>query len=865
MMGVSRSAVLVVAYLMIFQDMTIMEALMELRKKRAINPNEGFIKQLRQLNENLLEERDDEENETLSQCSVIDTRAHMDEEESVMGVKAHSIMMEEEEDCASVMSSVASSAAALRAGIQAGLNGVDASRSRDNPELPGKGGEDEDDDDDINSVIREWQKRNEKYQSEDWWEAQLMSECGDDGESLAHEGKLPLKPEDLESVTSEDVRVMKEILKKRSRGPASDSVSTASCSSYSEMWKQHLKEVEEQAAVGYEARDKEESGDTEGEKRAKNSKQKIDDDLESLMSDSSSLYNFCKKNKETLTPLERWRVKRLQYGWNKKESESDTGSVMSGGGPPEGNGEAPAPSLEDVNVTAYQTWKLKQQKKYGEENKDELLEMCRGEDSSTAKRRQRREELLERSRKTLEESQSVCGWDTASGSSIPLSAFCAGDFPASSAAGDDNISMLSGRSSLQSQARSLHSQAPVQPAQHPPMPPITTQDGEPMVNLAGIQNWISNVVLETLMQKQGDMMEGSVLSFPAGSALSMGTRSRLGSVRGLDDDKASMLSGASYSSVQSRSGRAESILSAGRASRPSSEYGNVSSRNKITTTSVPLYSLFQDQVNLHKLDSMDKEMKLGMRNTMASYEKKKIAEDNKRSTLFKKKKAKEEDEEEDQGEDDAAFQSHRYSSPTTTRPKIKRDYGLSGHLNISGIERDKASSIDDWLRNVRPPAKKTESVEEEEAREVRNTDESSAFDDLSRHRFSHTSDDAEVEYSTSRRSANSNYSDLGRSASPQLQYQPRPEAVYSHQSKRSYTESTTRGEHTHHSLTDTEVTGNGMSRDIDDEEENLNDFISQIRQRCRERVQRELEEKEDEVLAAWRSQEESKSKSVPHN
>uniref|UniRef100_A0A671L068 Uncharacterized protein n=1 Tax=Sinocyclocheilus anshuiensis TaxID=1608454 RepID=A0A671L068_9TELE len=70
MMGVSRSAVLVAAYLMIFQNMSIIEALLEIRKKRAINPNEGFLKQLRQLNETLMEERDEDDDGTLSQCSI---------------------------------------------------------------------------------------------------------------------------------------------------------------------------------------------------------------------------------------------------------------------------------------------------------------------------------------------------------------------------------------------------------------------------------------------------------------------------------------------------------------------------------------------------------------------------------------------------------------------------------------------------------------------------------------------------------------------------------------------------------------------------------------------------------------------------
>ncbi|XP_048091386.1 serine/threonine/tyrosine-interacting-like protein 2 [Alosa alosa] len=895
MMGVSRSAVLVAAYLMIFQDMTIMDALTEIRKKRAINPNEGFIKQLRQLNENLQEERDDEDNETLSQCSVIDTLAQMDEEESLMGVKAHSIMMEEEGDCASVMSSVASSAAALRAGIQSGPNGGDTRSSSDNLDLPGKEGEEEEDDD-INSVIREWQRRNEKYQNDDWWEAQLMSECEDDGESVQGERKPRPKPEDLDSVTSEDVRVMREMLKKRRDFDSVSSVSSkSSCSSYSDLWKQRLREIEEQAASRYKAKENEESeGETDGESGSKISRKKIDDELESIMSDSSSMYNFCKKNKDSLSVLERWKVKRIHYGWNKKEAESDTGSVVSGGGQGEGEGETPTPSLEDVNLTAYQTWKLKQQKKYGgEENKNELLDICRGADSATAKRRQRREELLERSRKTLEESQSVCGWDSASsvsGSSIPLSAFCAGAFPAASVAADDSVSMLSGRS-RQSQARSVHSQPPAAPPQLPPLPPLQTPDGEPMVNLASIQNWISNVVVETLMQKQGDL-DGSVLGSVLGSLGgrsqlgSVGGRSQLGSVRGLDDDKVSMLSGASGSSYQSRC-RAESVLSAGGTSRPLSEYASLSGRKKVTTTSVPLYSLFQDEVNLNKLDSMDKEMKLEMRDKMAAYEKKKITEDNKRSTLYKKKKPKDEDEDEEQGEAETSdITSNRYSSPTTAppsaRPKIKRDYGRSGRLNLSGISKDATCSIDEWLKNVRPPSRRPEPVDEDEPTG------SSDTTDYSRNGFAHTSDDEEVEYRGSRYHASSDYSRNGFSQTREEE----DEAVYSGSrycasadySRNGYSQTREEEDEVEYSASryrassdysegfrqsatseqqyqpkrDTE--GRGTSRDDDDDdEEDVNAYISQIRQRCRERVQRELEEKEDEVLAAWRTQEELKS------
>lgn len=74
MMGASRSAILVASYLMIFQSMSIMEALTSIRKKRPVNPNEGFLKQLRELNEALMEERDDDD-DTISQCSVVDARA----------------------------------------------------------------------------------------------------------------------------------------------------------------------------------------------------------------------------------------------------------------------------------------------------------------------------------------------------------------------------------------------------------------------------------------------------------------------------------------------------------------------------------------------------------------------------------------------------------------------------------------------------------------------------------------------------------------------------------------------------------------------------------------------------------------------
>lgn len=836
-MGVSRSAVLVAAYLMIFQNMSIMEALLEIRKKRAINPNEGFIKQLRQLNETLMEERDEDDDDTLSQCSVIDTRARLDDEESMFGVKAESIMVDEEEDSGSVMSSVASSAAAaaLKAGLLGGPSKPDLEVTAEHPALPGKDREDEDGD--VDSIIREWQKRNENYQNEDWWEAQLMCD-GEDGESLLGDGKPPaVRPEDLESVTSEDVRVVKERIRRRPRRPASDAGSATSHSSFSDLWKQRLKEIEEQAAARYRLKETDEDSEA--------SQKRINDDVESILSDSSSMYNFCKKNKENLTPLERWKVKRIQFGWNKKDGEQAEAKTEA---------PAPAPSLEDVNLTAYQTWKLKQQKKHGgEEDKDEILEMSRAEDPATIKKRQRREELLERTRKTLEESQSVCGWETESAlsGSIPLSAFCAGAFPS---AGDDNVSVLSGMSSVLS-AHSTRSQPPV--PQEPPAA-VVGPNGEPMVNIANIQNWIANVVNETLMQKQAEMTMGASLASLAPSRA--GSVFSLGVGRRGDDDKASMLSGSTSSSrsraesVLSLGGktrsvlRAESVLSAGGASNLSS----VSRRSKITTTSVPLYSLFQDQVNLHKLDTMEKEIKSDMRDKMASYEVKKIAEDNKRSTLYKKKKPKEDDDDEvnhgkSNGFDDSATRS-------SEKPKPKRDYGRSGILNLpASASNSTSSSIDEWLENVRPPQSKPTPYDGdgEPPRSSRPSyEEPSEFDFPSRRSSISVIDDEEEEHSFASRFASRHRADddddmdLARDPSPEFTYRS-PPGLGEDTSYR-----------TRRSCASNETVRTAKTAQEDEEDEEISAFIAQIKQRARARVAEEMED--DEVLSSWKKQEESK-------
>lgn len=61
-MGISRSATCVLAYLMIKKGMTAQEAMRIVRSRREIIPNDGFLKQLCQLNDQLAIKRDVERN-----------------------------------------------------------------------------------------------------------------------------------------------------------------------------------------------------------------------------------------------------------------------------------------------------------------------------------------------------------------------------------------------------------------------------------------------------------------------------------------------------------------------------------------------------------------------------------------------------------------------------------------------------------------------------------------------------------------------------------------------------------------------------------------------------------------------------------
>lgn len=56
-MGRSRSATLVLAYLMIHKHMTLVDAIRQVAKNRCVLPNRGFLKQLRELDKQLVEQR----------------------------------------------------------------------------------------------------------------------------------------------------------------------------------------------------------------------------------------------------------------------------------------------------------------------------------------------------------------------------------------------------------------------------------------------------------------------------------------------------------------------------------------------------------------------------------------------------------------------------------------------------------------------------------------------------------------------------------------------------------------------------------------------------------------------------------------
>ncbi|NXE91978.1 DUS27 phosphatase, partial [Menura novaehollandiae] len=725
-MGISRSAVLVAAYLMIYHHMTILEALMTLRKKRAIYPNDGFLKQLRELNEQLLEERelersgDEQVTPSQSPFAYAGTSSRLSGaggSESITGAKAHSITVEEE-DTSSMLGSFMSSSSVEKTswvskhstliseeeeeqlyeewrkkqGLSAKEPGVNHERRTSSKHLDQ---EEEQSDECVEQRIHDWQRRNEKYQME----GTTREEDGD-----CSMGGRPYPSgefSDVESVSSFEIRTLKKQLEassfSRMRRSHTDSMSSESTW---DMWNQRLLEIEKEAAQRYHSKNK-----TCGERQSPQTGRKERDvDEESVFSDSScsSFYNFCQKNKDKLTPLERWKVKRIQFGFHKKDLEPSSSSAPfpTEDGSQAGQEETEGKSLSDIDLTAYQAWKMKRQKKVGSESsKEEFVEFAKTEDSATAKKRQRRAELLERSKKILEESQSMCSWETDStmSGSIPLSAF----WPSAPSAGgaDDAASALSMQTNHSSLSQTRSSTGATQP-QMPsiPLPNLEVGPGD-TISMASIQNWIANVVSETIAQKQNEIM---MLSRPSSAMASLS--GDLG--RHVDDDKVSLLSARSGSSLAAsqlrqqdlRRAESQSVLSCNTSVSTRTE--GTTSNMKTTQTSKPLYSLFADDVDLKKLRRKEKEMQMEMREKMSDYQIEKVIRDNKRSTLFKKKMTKGE---ENEIEDDIESTANSHGRPLQADfDRTDTVFDLSSQPATSGAPKaEMETDITKWLGGLK--------------------------------------------------------------------------------------------------------------------------------------------------------------------
>ncbi|XP_043556954.1 serine/threonine/tyrosine-interacting-like protein 2 isoform X1 [Chiloscyllium plagiosum] len=703
-MGVSRSAALVTAYLMIFHHMTIMEALMTLRKKRPIFPNEGFLMQLRELNENLLDERCqydlDDDDETLSQCSVIEAKAHSvsvaeEEAQSIMGAKAHSIMVEEEDTTSlianSLMSSVAkSNVASKRPSLideaeeeriyeewraKQGLSPKERTKKprEDRPKLP----EDLEEANDVDWLIREWQSKNEKFQLDPVWQLEQLSNSEEGRESITGSSQyLESKQDDTTSVGSLDSELLQQRLEEylnKPRRTRNDSLSTEA--STWDMWDERLLEISKKAARGDDSSSI--ASFSYGEKR------RDPDEESSRFSETSSLFNFCKNNKDKLTPLERWRVKRIQFGWNKKDSKADDENNPDES---EEGKEKELKSLADVNLTAYQSWKLKHQKKLGTENKNEIINLVKDEDITSKRIKQRRAEVLERSKRTLEESKSLseCETESSISGSIPLSIF--GCRMSDRSVSDDAASILSMQSSGTSMSRARTASATAVP-----VPPLQV-NADATVSLSSIQDWIASVVSEQIALKQNEII-GAV---PTEKNLQQGATARC-----TDDDKISLLSmqsgnacaGSLLGPKTTRSTDAQSVLSCSSLSSFKSEGFN--SKEKITKTSKPLYSLFADEVNLKTLDRRNKEMKSEMKDKIDAYQKEKVAFDNKRSTMFKKKKK-------DESEDEFLVETNSGSFSNSRTDKFDAISNISGNHSYTGSSSPKsATNIQKWLSDIK--------------------------------------------------------------------------------------------------------------------------------------------------------------------
>ena len=302
---------------------------------------------------------------------------------------------------------------------------------------------------------------------------------------------------------------------------------------------------------------------------------------------------------------------------------------------------------------------------------------------------------------------------SAASGSIPLSAFWSAA-PSVSADGD-TASVLSAQSHSSHPSQAL-SKVGGCLASTPttPLPNLHVGPGD-TISIASIQNWIANVVSETLAQKQNEMLLSprplSVVSMkaaPAGSCLG--------------DDQVSMLSGQSSSALggcllpqsQARpSSETQSVLSSHTMSARAEGTGS-----KVKGTSKPIYSLFADNIDLKELGRKEKEMQTELREKMSEYKMEKLASDNKRSSLFKKKKVKEDEDEDDDVGDrdedtDSAIGSFRYSSRSNSqKPETDTFSSLAvsdGYGSGSRAGREKDNSINKWLSGLRTEEKSPQS------------------------------------------------------------------------------------------------------------------------------------------------------------
>ncbi|KAM5201773.1 serine/threonine/tyrosine-interacting-like protein 2 [Hipposideros larvatus] len=650
-MGVSRSAVLVAAYLMIFHGKAILEALMTVRRKRAIYPNEGFLKQLRELNERLMDEREEEHGR--------ERGADEEGEGGSGGAGVQDLTVEEEDDAASRRSgsflgkaSRASEPLTLldeepeetlyeawerRQGLPAGGGGGRSAAWAEAGPEPEEA--------DVDTIVREWQSRNERYRAEEHRTWARREEEEEEEEEAGSAGSGPRRTRRHArsessasgSVSSRDVQVLqRQQLARSSRGhagrPRSDSVSTDGTW---DAWNQRLLEIEEEAA------------------RACGAGGGREDDEQSVSSAASSFHSFCGRNKGALSALERWKVKRIQFGFHQRDREAGGGEEA-----------APGASVSGVGLSAYQAWKLQRQRQAGGEDRARAAELGKADDAAAAKKRQRRLELLERSRRTLQESRAAGGGE------------------AGGSADGDAASVLSSQSLGARPSRPV-SDAGGGPA-CTPLPPLPAGPGD-AVSIASIQNWIASVVSETLAQRQGDLL---LLSRPASAAGAWA------------DDQVSTLSGHSASSA--------GLLPPTQA-RPSAHAApaagaeGAASRARGTGQPTTTYGLFADHVDLQELGRREKQMQTELREKMSGYRMEKLASDHKRSNLFKKKKKAQGDEAEDAGDGDedadSAIGSFRYSSRGDSQ---RPDTDTCSSLDVSErrASGSGAGGIDTWLRGL---------------------------------------------------------------------------------------------------------------------------------------------------------------------